>query len=66
MPLSPEMKTKLKALAQDADLPDNARRACVNTSADDKSNGKPVEHPKQKSASFVATTFGKLRASSIT
>jgi parallel beta-helix repeat protein len=27
MPISPEMKSKLRALAQDADLPDNARRA---------------------------------------
>ena len=27
MPISPEMKNKLKALADDADLPDNARRA---------------------------------------
>jgi hypothetical protein len=25
--ISPEMKKKLKALAEDADLPDNARRA---------------------------------------
>jgi hypothetical protein len=27
MPLSPDMKSKLKALAEDPDLPDNARRA---------------------------------------
>jgi hypothetical protein len=27
MPISPEMKSKLKALAEDPDLPDNARRA---------------------------------------
>ena len=27
MPISPEMKSKLKALAEDSDLPDNARRA---------------------------------------
>jgi hypothetical protein len=26
MPISPEMKSKLKALAEDPDLPDNARR----------------------------------------
>ncbi len=26
MPISPEMKSKLKALAEDADMPDNARR----------------------------------------
>jgi hypothetical protein len=27
MPISPEMKSKLKALAEDPDVPDNARRA---------------------------------------
>jgi len=27
MPISPEMKSKLKALADDADMPDSARRA---------------------------------------
>jgi hypothetical protein len=27
MPLSPDMKSKLKALAEDPDVPDNARRA---------------------------------------
>jgi hypothetical protein len=27
MPISPEMKSKLKALGEDPDVPDNARRA---------------------------------------
>ena len=27
MPISPEMKSKLKALVEDPDVPDNARRA---------------------------------------
>ena len=32
--LSPEMKTRLKALAKDADTPDTARRALHDISAD--------------------------------